>query len=192
MLSYWLESYNSVAQTGRLWVKVPSIPGGIKNIYLYYGNATATSQSSAANTFTFGADFEDGTVGGLSVTTAGSGSVNVPLAPSQYMYGLKVDGWAKQPDPVLPKRPGKWDDYGTREIAPVISETDGRVVVDQMARSLRTIWVGTRQMACTWRLVSQRAQMADIPGVKDWTTLSLAPGGAGLLVSVERATAFSA
>jgi hypothetical protein len=89
----------------------------------------STSASSAPNTFIFGADFEDGTIGGLTVNTEGSAVVNVPLAPSQYMYGLKVDGWVKQLNPVLPKRPGKWDDYGTREIAPILTESDGKVEI---------------------------------------------------------------
>jgi hypothetical protein len=89
----------------------------------------STSASSAPNTFIFGADFEDGTIGGLTANTIGSAVVNVPAVQSQYMYGLKVDGWVKQPNPVLPKRPGKWDDYGTREIAPIISESDGKVEV---------------------------------------------------------------
>ena len=128
LLNYWLESFIPSTMMGKLWVKVPNIPNGSKSIYLYYGNPGASSQSSASSTFIFGADFEDGTTGGLTVNTAGSGVVNVPLAPSQYMYGLKVDGWVKQPNPVLPKRPGKWDAYGTREIAPVIDETDGRVI----------------------------------------------------------------
>jgi hypothetical protein len=128
-IPFWIETWDASVQQAKLWAKVPSIPSGGATIYLYYGNLAASSASSAPNTFIFGADFEDGTIGGLTVNTAGSAAVNVPASPSQYMYGLKVDGWTKQPDPVLPKRPGKWDDYGTREIAPVISETDGKVVV---------------------------------------------------------------
>jgi hypothetical protein len=129
LISFWIENWNFVTQQAIIWTKVPSIPTEGTTVYLYYGNLAATSASSAANTFIFGADFEDGTIGGLTVNTVDSAVVNVPLAPSQYMYGTKVDGWVKQPNPVLPKRPGKWDDYGTREIAPIISESDGKVEV---------------------------------------------------------------
>ena len=128
VIPYWIETWNPLS-SAIIWVKIPSIPTTGTTVYLYYGNSDATSASNAANTFIFGADFEDGTVGGLTVNTAGSGYVNVPVPTSQYMYGLKVDGWTKQPNPVLPKRPGKWDDYGTREIAPIISESDGKVEV---------------------------------------------------------------
>lgn len=129
LLPFWIESWKSPTSAS-VWVKVPSIPTSGTTVYLYYGNSNASSASSAANTFIVGADFEDGTIDGLTMTTSGSATVSVPATPSQYMYGLKVDGWVKQPDPVLPKRSGKWDDYGTREISPVISESDGKVVVD--------------------------------------------------------------
>ena len=62
LLSYWLENYNSVAQTARLWVKVPSIPIGSKTIWLVYGNSTATTISNGAATFDFFDDFESPTV----------------------------------------------------------------------------------------------------------------------------------
>ena len=128
VIPYWIETWNPLS-SAIIWVKIPSIPTTGTTVYLYYGNSDAASASNAPGTFIFGADFEDGTVGGLTVNTAGSGYVNVPVPTSQYMYGLKVDGWTKQPNPVLPKRPGKWDNYGTREIAPVISESDGKVVI---------------------------------------------------------------
>ncbi|MGH1429193.1 MAG: CCXG family PEP-CTERM protein [Arenicella sp.] len=53
-LDYYLESFDGVAQTAVLWVEVPSIPLSPPDttIYLYYDNATATSSSSAADTFT--------------------------------------------------------------------------------------------------------------------------------------------
>jgi hypothetical protein len=57
-LSYWLEKYTVSSAT--FWVKVPSIPAsGTTTFYMYYGNASATSNSDIHNTFIFGDDFED-------------------------------------------------------------------------------------------------------------------------------------
>lgn len=59
VLSHWIESYNSSAQTATIWVKVPSIPASSnKTIYLYYGNSTADTSSNGDNTFEFFDDFE--------------------------------------------------------------------------------------------------------------------------------------
>ena len=57
MLNYWIESY--VASTSaQVWVKVPSIAAsGNTTIYMYYGNAAATSASNGSNTFIFFDDF---------------------------------------------------------------------------------------------------------------------------------------
>ena len=60
LLNYWLESGCNTANT-RLWVKVPSIPASsTKKIYLYYGNATATSASNGNATFILFDDFDTG------------------------------------------------------------------------------------------------------------------------------------
>lgn len=40
-------------------------------------------------------------------------------------WGFKVNGWQKYPQPVLPREAGQWDSAWTREIAPVINDTDG-------------------------------------------------------------------
>ncbi|NPA33663.1 MAG: DUF2341 domain-containing protein [Chlorobi bacterium] len=50
-LPYWIESGCNTANT-YIWVKVPNIPAsGTTTIYMYYGNPTATSQSSPSQTF---------------------------------------------------------------------------------------------------------------------------------------------
>jgi hypothetical protein len=50
-LNYWIESGINTTTT-KIWVKVPSIPASSsKTIYVYYGNPSATSLSSVANTF---------------------------------------------------------------------------------------------------------------------------------------------
>jgi hypothetical protein len=49
-IPYWIESGINTAST-IIWVKVPSIPGGNSNIYIYYGNPAAAGASSGTATF---------------------------------------------------------------------------------------------------------------------------------------------
>ncbi|MCA9378789.1 DUF2341 domain-containing protein, partial [Candidatus Dojkabacteria bacterium] len=60
-ISYWLQSYTA-STSAVVWVKVPSLPTGDTDIYMYYGNASATSASSGEDTFILFDDFEDGTI----------------------------------------------------------------------------------------------------------------------------------
>ncbi|MCD6230202.1 MAG: DUF2341 domain-containing protein, partial [Candidatus Diapherotrites archaeon] len=68
-LSYWVESGCNTANT-MVWVKVPSIPASsFTVIYMYYGNAPASSASNYINTFDVLGDGSDGT---LTVSSAGT------------------------------------------------------------------------------------------------------------------------
>ncbi|PIS39752.1 MAG: hypothetical protein COT33_00345 [Candidatus Nealsonbacteria bacterium CG08_land_8_20_14_0_20_38_20] len=50
-LPHWLESDCNTAST-KIWVKVPTLPGSVSsNIYMYYGNPSASSASNGTNTF---------------------------------------------------------------------------------------------------------------------------------------------
>jgi len=51
-LSHWRESFTA-SSSAVFWVKVPSIPAGAKTIYMYYGNASASSASNGDATFLF-------------------------------------------------------------------------------------------------------------------------------------------
>lgn len=51
VLSYWLEPSTCNNANTKVWVKVPSIPTSGADVYFYYGNASASSQSSVALTF---------------------------------------------------------------------------------------------------------------------------------------------
>ncbi|MDY6965391.1 MAG: DUF2341 domain-containing protein [Halobacteriota archaeon] len=75
VLSYWIESY--VASTSAdVWVKVPIIAAsGNTTIYMYYGNANATSTSDGDATFDFFDDFEDGNISDWS--QYGSGVIQI-------------------------------------------------------------------------------------------------------------------
>jgi len=72
VLPYWVQETG--ANYAVVWVKVPSIPVTGTQLYLYYGNPSATSQSNGDATFLFFEDF-DGTT--LNATRWGSsGSVS--------------------------------------------------------------------------------------------------------------------
>ena len=57
-LSYWIEEWDAVSESAKIWVKVPSIPAGNKTIYLYYNNSEAVSESDGDAVFEFFDDFE--------------------------------------------------------------------------------------------------------------------------------------
>jgi hypothetical protein len=56
LLSHWRESYTA-STSAIFWVKVPAVPSGSKAIYMYYGNAAASSASDGTATFVFFDDF---------------------------------------------------------------------------------------------------------------------------------------
>jgi len=60
LLSYWIENWDSSNQVATIWVKVPSIAASsTKDIYMFYGNAGATSESSGDSTFELFDDFDE-------------------------------------------------------------------------------------------------------------------------------------
>ena len=58
LLDYWIETWNNTGNS-RVWVEVPEAISAStsKTIYMYYGNAAASSASNGANTFVFFDDF---------------------------------------------------------------------------------------------------------------------------------------
>jgi len=73
-LSHWRESYTA-STSATFWVKVPSIPSGNKTIYMYYGNATASSASDGDATFVFFDDFDDASLGAAWTFTQVGGAI---------------------------------------------------------------------------------------------------------------------
>ncbi|MDD3101712.1 MAG: DUF2341 domain-containing protein, partial [Patescibacteria group bacterium] len=62
-LDYWIESYDSAAQTATIWVEVPSISASsTKTIYMYHGNRGAGVASNRSDTMVV-LNFENETVG---------------------------------------------------------------------------------------------------------------------------------
>jgi len=58
-LSYWIQTDTIDTSDTALWVKVPLIPSGTKDIYLYYGDQTAEALSSGDDTFIEFINFDD-------------------------------------------------------------------------------------------------------------------------------------
>ena len=53
LIPFWIESWNAVAKTASIWLRVPLIPASGATVFLYYGNYTAKSVSDGAGTFDF-------------------------------------------------------------------------------------------------------------------------------------------
>jgi len=52
LLDYWIEEWDAVNKTAKVWVKAPSIPANSSvEIFMYYGNPEITSASDASATF---------------------------------------------------------------------------------------------------------------------------------------------
>ena len=91
-LSHWRESYTA-STSATFWVKVPSIPSGAKTIYMYYGNAAASSASDGTATFLFYDDFEGGSLDTKWTLVSDAYAPNWPFSsPANYTYdGAKIE-----------------------------------------------------------------------------------------------------
>jgi subtilisin family serine protease len=67
---FWIDAWNAAAQRATIWVKLPTLPTAGATIYLYYGNAAASS-TTGSGTATF--DLYDG-FEGLAVGSPPGGS----------------------------------------------------------------------------------------------------------------------
>ena len=84
-LSYWLNNDTTTSSTGDFWVLIPSLPAsGTVNIYMYYGDSSATSTSNINATFPLGADDFENTA--ETVATGASGNID------KYIYADDVGG----------------------------------------------------------------------------------------------------
>jgi lysophospholipase L1-like esterase len=63
-IPFWIESWNSTANTSTIWVNVTSVANNTDTtIYMYYGNSNASSASNGTNTFELFDDFESYSIG---------------------------------------------------------------------------------------------------------------------------------
>lgn len=92
-LDYWIESISGTTpnQLATVWVEFDSIGTTPTTFYMYYGNATASSGSNGASTFTLFDNFEWGSDGD-SVTTGGwtiGGSTIANISTEQSYTGTR-------------------------------------------------------------------------------------------------------
>lgn len=100
LLDYWLSDFDATKKTASAWVKMPSIAAGSSgNIYLFFGNASATAVSSYSNTMlklpaidVSRVAFYDFAAGSGSSVADATGSYNLTLAGTP-TWG-SVDGGA--------------------------------------------------------------------------------------------------
>jgi len=91
-LSYWISSKVN-SSYANVWVKVDQpITTNNYTIYMYYGNAGASTTSNISATFIFGDDFEDGDDAGWSTTPGVSTNCdyNVQSFDGSYIYNITV------------------------------------------------------------------------------------------------------
>jgi alpha-tubulin suppressor-like RCC1 family protein len=81
LLSYWIEDGCNTTST-QIWVRIPLLPVGGKTIYLYYGNAGASSASMVWN----------GNVVMFADTTCPSGWTRVSAMDDKFLYGSATYG----------------------------------------------------------------------------------------------------
>jgi len=94
LLNYWIEPNTCNTNNTKIWVNVPSIPGGsTKTIYLFYENPSATSMSNGYLVFTFFEDFQNGTAGWTPILLSGSGSASAVWIQSPYGYAGGIRLW---------------------------------------------------------------------------------------------------
>ncbi|PIT87296.1 MAG: hypothetical protein COU31_03730, partial [Candidatus Magasanikbacteria bacterium CG10_big_fil_rev_8_21_14_0_10_40_10] len=107
LLDYWLESKTD-SVTSTLWVEVPTLAASAStNIYMYYGNAEATSVSSIDDTFLFGDDFDDDSLDtSIWTTTAVAPSESSGLLTSAPTQGVWATNYA-MPDQTILEAYGK-------------------------------------------------------------------------------------
>lgn len=129
LLSYWKEEHIH-GSWARFFIKFDAIPifPNTTTFFMYYENPAAVDASDDAATFLVGADFDDGTTTGLTLNTAGGGALTVPAIP-QIHGEMHVDDFMKFPsNPVLAKRPAKWDSESVRDLCPVLAQADNTIV----------------------------------------------------------------
>lgn len=89
LLDIWIDPQTINTSTTEVWVEVPSLAVGNNFLYIYYGNASASSVSSITNTFVYGDDFSTNTVGNY--TTSG-GSVTVNTTNKEMTLAQQASG----------------------------------------------------------------------------------------------------
>jgi len=98
LLPFWIETWDAVGETARIWVRVDDLPVGNSILYLYYANSEANSASDGASTFIFFDDFE---------------SFHPPYSMNavDYLTTPTYDGSEQVVHPDVVYVPGGWNGY---------------------------------------------------------------------------------
>lgn len=86
--NFWVDPNTINTSATKVWFKVSSLATGDTDFYIYYGNSSAASASSIANTFIYGDDFSTNT--SANYTTLG-GAVSVDTT-NKWMKFVGVSG----------------------------------------------------------------------------------------------------
>jgi len=94
-LPYWVEEWNYNG-TSKIWVKVDSVPEGSNVcLYLYYGNASADSESDGSEVFLFFDDFGDGDCSDWNVISGTWSVVSDTAAHGGYVLREETSDWSE-------------------------------------------------------------------------------------------------
>ncbi len=102
LIPFWVEEWNPENEKAGFWVRIPAIPPGGTNVYLYYGNPAAVSASDGAATFDLYDGFEDPDAINPGVWTRYSGNPLITEGAS-----------------------GEWDDHGSTFASVMWDESAG-------------------------------------------------------------------
>jgi len=101
LFDYWIKEWDAANEEAKVWVKVPSIPAnGTTELYMYYGNPSASSESDGDATFLLFDDFEGGALDTNKWLNAGSETWSVesgylviePTDSNQYLVSKQAVG----------------------------------------------------------------------------------------------------
>ena len=87
LLSHWIEKWDSSNQEATIWIRIPSISANSSiTIYMYYGNSSASDESSLYDTFSESDDFE----GSSNIFTLTSGAIFDSTYANRGSYSLHL------------------------------------------------------------------------------------------------------
>lgn len=109
-LNYWIESGCNTTTT-KVWVKVPSIgASATKSVYMYYGNASATSAADGTQVFQFFDDFS--TLDNTKWTSTGTASVSSGALTVSSGATYTNNTWGSMPGYVV-EGSVKWSNFSS-------------------------------------------------------------------------------
>lgn len=95
-IPYYSELYTGVGQNTRIWLKVPSLSASTTtDIYVYYGNSSASAVSSLADTYAYTDNFSDDSLSSnWTISSSGNGTISESGGKLVFSYsGTSTDWW---------------------------------------------------------------------------------------------------